>query len=66
MPGLRLPPIASPINDFGRAGRINVGGVDEIDAGVGDEVDQPPDFLERDIADFGEAALPAKGHRAHR
>ena len=51
-------------NFFGEPGRIDVGGVDQIDAGVGDEVDQPARFGERDRADLGEAALAAERHRS--
>ena len=51
---------------FGPAAGIDIGGVDQIDAGVGDDVDQPAHFVERDVADFGEVSLAAEGHGAHR
>ena len=66
MPGLRFAPIASPIKLFRAAAGIDIGGVDQIDASVGDDVDQLAHLVELQVADLGEVSLAAEGHRAHR
>src|SRR6185437_15788128 len=47
------------------AGGIDVCRVDQIDAGVGDDVDQPAHVVKLKVADLGEVPLAAEGHRAH-
>jgi len=54
-------------NQFLRpAAGIDVGGVDHVDACIGDEIDQPPHFVQADVADLREVAPAAESHRAHR
>ena len=53
-------------NFLGDAGRVDVGGVDQIDAGVGDEIDEASHVVETDIADLGEITFAAEGHRPER
>ena len=65
IPALRFG-IASPIISSECAAGIDVGGVDQVDAGVGDDVDQLAHLVERSVADLGEVPFAAEGHRAHR
>ena len=51
---------------FRAAAGIDIRGVDQIDAGVGDDVDQLAHLVELEVADLGEVSLAAEGHRAHR
>ena len=45
--------------------RIDIGGVDEIDAGIDAEVDLPARLVEVGLADRRECVLAAKSHGAH-
>ncbi len=49
---------------LGEPVRIDVGGVDQVDAGVDGEVDEPPRFAERNGSYPGESALAAESHRS--
>ena len=51
---------------FGSPAGIDIGGVDQVDPGVGDDVDQPAHLFQRHVTDFGEVAFAAERHRAHR
>jgi hypothetical protein len=64
--GLALRPHRLADQLFRAAAGIDIGGVDEIHAGVGDDVEQLAHLVELEIADFGEVSLAAEGHRAHR
>src|ERR1700722_16822484 len=64
--GLALMPHRFADQVFRAAAGIDVGGVNEIDPSVGDDVDQLAHLVELEIADFGEVSLAAKRHRAHR
>jgi hypothetical protein len=48
------------------AGGIDIRRVDQIDAGVGDDVDQLAHLGKLEGAHLGEVSLAAEGHRAHR
>jgi hypothetical protein len=53
-------------NFFRSAGGIDIGGVDQIDAGINDKIDEAAHVGEPNIADLGEAALAPESHRPHR
>ena len=57
--------IACPVSSSDAALGIDVGGVDEVDAGVEGRVDQPLRLRLPEAADLApDLALPAEGHRA--
>ncbi|OWK23738.1 hypothetical protein AJ87_29390 [Rhizobium yanglingense] len=48
------------------AGRIDIGGVDQVDARIEAQIDKAAGFGNAEIADHLRPALAAEGHRAHR
>ncbi len=54
-----------PQHFFGLAERINIGGIEHIDAGLDADLHLPPRLLHLHVAHGGKTPLAAHRHRAH-